>query len=113
MGRRVTWKSGGETHLTAHQDIPEEEEGMLRGGQEGLIMHLLRSCCGKGPASCCVVSSWDLGPPATAAPRQHPAQVKGGKSQVLGLCISYSTTNNHPCQLMVMVSDTPGTTVLL
>ena len=28
----MTWKSGGETHLAAHQDIPEEEEGMLRGG---------------------------------------------------------------------------------
>ena len=60
-----------------------------------------------------VVCGQELGPWSAGHCRTSPAQVKGGKSQVLGLCISYSTTSNHPCQLMVMVSDTPGTTVLL
>ena len=46
---------------------------------------------------------------ATAAPRQHRSRGAGPRSRAP----AYHTAVTHPCQLMVMPPDTPGTTGLL
>ena len=83
MGRRVTWKSGGETHLAAHQDIPEEEEGMLRGMarvvDNAFTEKLLRERSGK------LVCGQQLGPWSAGHCRTSPAPSTGQGGQVPGL----------------------------